>query len=383
MEEDGQLEAGEVAASGTLAPPPPPPAPDAAQRWEELEAQVRAMHGAGSEAAPWRGLSASLYTTFWALQLYDLEVPTARYEATINQLRTDIRIARGDIESAKRDAERPPMHYGGHGGFGFRGPPQPEVQVGPAVDIEQLSKDIERAQAALDKLPSELKAQQANSAAVERRLQCEKGGWVLDGQTARVVLPREFSQYCVLPRMLNSPSDAIYCARFLKKVHQLDVPGFNLLNTLNHVMREFGFLVRVCTAREATNFGIFLNEVMGLVERWRSKETFAKECANSQCFKVVAASGKAAAGKAAPAAEAAADKPAEGADAEAKVEGKAVAEQAAAEGKAAAEQAAAAGGLRNVDHREFLNLCHNWQKVSMGVAWGGWGRGLGCWSRTA
>ena len=40
MEEDGQLEAGEVAASGTLVPPPPP-APDAAQRWEQLEAQVR------------------------------------------------------------------------------------------------------------------------------------------------------------------------------------------------------------------------------------------------------------------------------------------------------------------------------------------------------
>lgn len=38
---------------------------------------------------------------------------------------------------------------------------------------------------------------------------------------------------------------------------------------LRQVMREFGFLVRVCTAREATNFGIFLNEVFGLVERWR------------------------------------------------------------------------------------------------------------------
>lgn len=40
MEEDGQLEAGEVAASGSLVPPPPPPPADAAERWEELEAQV-------------------------------------------------------------------------------------------------------------------------------------------------------------------------------------------------------------------------------------------------------------------------------------------------------------------------------------------------------
>ena len=36
------------------------------------------MHGASGDAAPWRGLSPALYTTFWALQLYDLEVPAAR-----------------------------------------------------------------------------------------------------------------------------------------------------------------------------------------------------------------------------------------------------------------------------------------------------------------
>lgn len=50
------------------------------------------------------------------------------------------------VASPRTSLQRPPMHYGGHGGFGFRGPPQPEVQVGPAVDIEQLGKDIERAQ---------------------------------------------------------------------------------------------------------------------------------------------------------------------------------------------------------------------------------------------
>jgi hypothetical protein len=44
--------------------------------------QVRGMHisggGGAGAGAPWRGLSPTLYTTFWALQLYDLEVPTAR-----------------------------------------------------------------------------------------------------------------------------------------------------------------------------------------------------------------------------------------------------------------------------------------------------------------
>lgn len=176
-----------------------------------------------------------------------------------------MRITQGDIEAARRDAQRPPQHYGG--GFGRPGG-GPELALGPAVDVEQLGKDVERAQvgglvgglrelggwmgllaccaadqraaaqllqsrvppptralsrpplsprqAALDKLPGELKAQQANAAAVEARLQREKGGWVLEGHAARVALPREFAQHCVLPRMLNSPTDAIYCARFLK-----------------------------------------------------------------------------------------------------------------------------------------------------------------------
>lgn len=47
------------------------------------------------------------------------------------------------------------------------------------------------------------------------------------------------------------------------------MPLPSLAPTLLQVMREFGFLVRVCTPREATNFGIFFNEVLGLVERWK------------------------------------------------------------------------------------------------------------------
>lgn len=104
---------------------------------------------------------------------------TCRYEATISQLRTDIRIAQGDIEGAKvgrgrlmwvppvgvncstiwhcclREAaskpgplqpspasQRPAAHYGGHG---FRGPP-PGDGPGLTVDVDQLQKDVERSQ---------------------------------------------------------------------------------------------------------------------------------------------------------------------------------------------------------------------------------------------
>lgn len=41
--------------------------------------------------------------------------------------------------------QRPPAHYGG---FGFRGPP-PSDGPGLTVDVDQLQKDIERAQVGL------------------------------------------------------------------------------------------------------------------------------------------------------------------------------------------------------------------------------------------
>jgi hypothetical protein len=145
-------------------------------------------------------------------------------------------------------------------------------------------------------------------------------------------------------------------------------------------MREFGFLVRVCTPREATNFGIFLNEVFALVERWRSAEVFKRECATANTFKVMSDRGGRA--RAAPAASSKGGAPpakgeeggAAGAADAGQQAGTDQAEQRAAEGevKAAEEPAAAASpaaaarppsGPRNVDHREWLNLCFNWQKV--------------------
>lgn len=46
---------------------------------------------------------------------------------------------------------------------------------------------------------------------------------------------QEFVQHCLLPRLLNSPGDALYSARFLRKVHAMKVPGFSLLVVLQQV----------------------------------------------------------------------------------------------------------------------------------------------------
>ena len=67
-------------------------------------------------------------------------------------------------------------------------PPTPYSLSSPPFALSSL-------QAALAKLPGELRAQQANAARVEARLQREKGAWVVG---AGSMLPREFVQVRVV-----------------------------------------------------------------------------------------------------------------------------------------------------------------------------------------
>ena len=57
----------------------------------------------------------------------------------------------------------------------------------------------------------------------------------MDTAESQAAAAREFVQFCILPRVLNSPADALYCARFLRKAHALGPPGFRLLAVVDRV----------------------------------------------------------------------------------------------------------------------------------------------------
>lgn len=76
MDEDGELPAAATAADAQ--PPADAAAAAAAARWAALEWEVAGVAAPGGGDAPFRGLSPGLYTTFWCLGLYDLEVPAGR-----------------------------------------------------------------------------------------------------------------------------------------------------------------------------------------------------------------------------------------------------------------------------------------------------------------
>ena len=96
---------------------------------------------------------------------------------------------------------------------------------------------------------------------------------------------QEFVQGCLLPRLLISPEDAVYCARFLAAAQPLAPPGFRLLVVLDRVFRDLGFLVRCATAREAANLGVFFSQALSLVTHWRDSTAYANECSGKEGFK--------------------------------------------------------------------------------------------------
>ncbi len=289
--EDGEVPAGGVSGAGaynaaalTAAAAGLPNATNTLplMSWDDLVEQTSVLAPEGG----FRGMSQTLFVTFWALALYDLDVPTARYNATLAQTRSAARAARDDLEAARRDAQRPTYGGGGHnmrqGGGGHHGAAPPQ----PAADMEGLAREAERLEAIAAKLPVDLKDQEANAAAVDARLKLTRGAWVLlDTPESQAAAAREFVQFCILPRVLNSPADALYCARFLRKAHALGPPGFRLLSVVDRLFKELGFLVRCCTSREATNLGIFFADLFAIVTRWRSATHYARECASSEAFR--------------------------------------------------------------------------------------------------
>lgn len=142
--------------------------------WEELAAHTASLVPEGG----FKGLTQTLFVTFWSLSLYDLDVPVDRYESTLAQVRSAARMARDDLEAARRDTQRGLNRYGhgGHGGgFGMQPPPPPPPPQ--QVELDVMTRELERLEATAAQLPMDLKEQQANAAAVEARLRETRGAW--------------------------------------------------------------------------------------------------------------------------------------------------------------------------------------------------------------
>ena len=89
-------------------------------------------------------------------------------------------------------------------------------------------------QEALKKLPVEAKKQAAHVEGTEKKLKrvrdMMKMNMIASSRSAK-----EMVQSCIIPRLLMSPEDAIFCAVFFLRMHELDMPGFSTCYAIHEV----------------------------------------------------------------------------------------------------------------------------------------------------
>lgn len=83
---------------------------------------------------------------------------------------------------------------------------------------------------------------------------------------------KSFLQYAILPRVLFSPSDAVYSAHFILKLFPLEqlVKFYNVFIT-SAILKT---LIFSCTTSEASNLGIFFSIILQNLEDMRSTDKF-------------------------------------------------------------------------------------------------------------
>lgn len=195
---------------------------------------------AGSD--PFVGMTKDLYVMFWSLILYDIHVPFPQYESEILRLRNSLSTA-GNGNSSSANAT-------------------------PPLTASERKKLKEKTSQMIDKLTNEQKDQVAHRKRVYERLEEKKKTFFAREAADSRTAVQELLQKCVIPRALLSPEDALFCAKFMERVHYINTPEFSTLQYYNTINLKLPSMVLCVTEREAGNFGIFLKETVTLLFRW-------------------------------------------------------------------------------------------------------------------
>ncbi|RWR76239.1 THO complex subunit 2 isoform X1 [Cinnamomum micranthum f. kanehirae] len=220
--------------------------------WSDLLDTVRSV----LPSKAWNSLSPDLYATFWGLTLYDLYVPTNRYESEISKLQASLK-ALEELSDSSNSA------------------------------ITKRKKEKERIQELLDRLTAELRRHEENVASVRQRLAHEKDNW-LSSCPDTLKINMEFLQRCIFPRCIFSMPDAVYCAMFVHTLHSLGTPFFNTVNHIDVLIcKTLQPIICCCTEFEAGRLGRFLYETLKMAYHWKSDESiYERECGNKPGFAV-------------------------------------------------------------------------------------------------
>lgn len=232
-----------------------------------------ASSSSGSEAGQMNPL---LYCWFWGLELYDLHYPKDLYRKGEDAARAALEAKEREADAANADDES-----GDASAAARRRRDMDGERKRAATAIRQLRREapehgehVARVRAAFAASAPWFtsSAVPASQAAAEGRSPSEGPPLEWGG------LGQALAKHCLLPRAALSQADAVYSARFLRLIHESDLPEVGSMRCLNSSL--FGATRRLLssTEQEAVNLGSFLAEVLSWVASWRDDSAaYARE----------------------------------------------------------------------------------------------------------
>lgn len=148
-------------------------------------------------------LAPRLYLVFWSLTLQDVYVPSISYRSYISSL-----------EATPLQRTKSTLH-------------------------DKRGRGILRNCGTIDLLKAELKTRRDQHEFVHRELRDNRAailGSVTD--VHRQTLPEAMLQFCVVPRVTESPEDALFTALFLQELHSIELPKFSTLLYFDRIMKD-------------------------------------------------------------------------------------------------------------------------------------------------
>ena len=240
-----------------------------------------AMRNAYSTMVPkpaWKRITPSLYEAFFSHSLYDINCPEERYATEIARLNKE-------IERLNK------LKKGGAAAAGTMSVLAAAAAAAGGTDREirealVFSKDnqmeLERVTRSSEVLSSDHKRQMTHCTAVRESIKSESKALFpsLDDNPVERHAIEVFITYCVYPRCLLSPEDAVYCAHFITLLHELDTPGFSTLTYFDCLISTVAGGIYSVTEDEAGNLSLMLEETWKILMGWRyTEKNFEKDVA--------------------------------------------------------------------------------------------------------
>lgn len=227
----------------------------------------------------WKHITPTMFELFYSLAIYDLSCPEERYKLDIDRLKKDcerlVQLQKGG-DAAKGQMSALAAKATAAGGS--------LEQIRQSTAFTQThAAELARLKGNVDQLSKDFQRQQKRCKVVLSKLEDKKESLIHPpasegGSINSPLFAPSFMTFCIYPRFLLSPEDALFCAHFIKLLHKMKVPGFLTIEVIDNIVNVVTGSLYCMTEDEAGNCSIFFNEIWKVANSWRyDNDAFASE----------------------------------------------------------------------------------------------------------